>query len=102
MKKALAVLGRLERVRPLYILPALVLAQWIAVLDLARTVVHNGWIYYQGGDQLWYYSTAWLLVHGQMPQALVGDGAAGRLRNGGDGHFARGAAARIGRLACPG
>ena len=38
--------------------------QWLAVLALALTVRHNGWLYYAGGDQLWHYSGAYLLAHG--------------------------------------
>ena len=41
-------------VRPAYVLAALVGIQWIAVLALALTVRHNGWLYYAGGDQLWH------------------------------------------------
>ncbi len=40
----------------------------------ALTVRHNGWIYYQGGDQVWYYTTSWLLAHGQVPLTAVGYG----------------------------
>ena len=69
-----AAAAALEQVPLRYVLGALVAAQWIAVLALARTVTHNGWIYYQGGDQLWYYTTGWLVVHGHMPYALVGYG----------------------------
>jgi hypothetical protein len=56
------------------VLATLVVAQWLAVLALARTVSHAGWIYYQGGDQLWYYTLGWLLGHGQLSQTLVGYG----------------------------
>jgi hypothetical protein len=55
------------------LVPAIVV-QWAAVAALALTVRHNGWIYYQGGDQLWYWGSAWLLAHGTMPYALVGLG----------------------------
>lgn len=71
---ASALLDRLARVRPLWILSAFVAAEWAATLALARIVAHNGWIYYQGGDQLWYYTTAWLVTHGHMPEPLVGYG----------------------------
>ena len=33
---------------------------------------HNGWLYYQGGDQLWYYTTAWLLGDGDLPFTTIG------------------------------
>jgi hypothetical protein len=61
-------------VRPLYVLGPLLVVQWIAVLVLALTVRHNGWLYYAGGDQLWHYSGAYLLGHGHLPPAYVGYG----------------------------
>jgi hypothetical protein len=64
----------LASVRPAYVLGPLLLVQWIAVLALALTVRHNGWTYYQGGDQLWYYGGAWLFSHGQVPYPQTGPG----------------------------
>jgi hypothetical protein len=61
-------------VRPAYVLAPLIGVQWIAVLALALSVRHNGWVYYAGGDQLWHYSGAYLLAHGDLPRALVGYG----------------------------
>jgi hypothetical protein len=61
-------------VRPIYVLGALVGVQWMAVLALALTVRHNGWLYYAGGDQLWHYTGAYLLAHGHLPPAYVGYG----------------------------
>jgi hypothetical protein len=61
-------------VRPLYVLAPLVALQWLAVLALALTVRHNGWLYYAGGDQLWHYTGAYLLAHGHLPPAYVGYG----------------------------
>ncbi|MGZ8741238.1 MAG: hypothetical protein ACXWZ8_11650, partial [Gaiellaceae bacterium] len=60
--------------RVAYVLSALVAAQWLALLALALTVQHNGWLYYAGGDQLWHYSGAYLLAHGHLPPAYVGYG----------------------------
>jgi len=60
--------------RPAYLLGALVVVQWLALLAFAVTVKHNGWLYYAGGDQLWHYSGAYLLAHGHLPPALVGYG----------------------------
>jgi hypothetical protein len=57
---------------PVYVLVGAVAAQWVLVLVLARTVRHNGWVYYQGGDQLWYYTLARLVSHGQLWQTPVG------------------------------
>ena len=64
----------LSSVRPAYLLGALVVVQWLALLAFAVTVKHNGWLYYAGGDQLWHYSGAYLLAHGHLPPALVGYG----------------------------
>jgi hypothetical protein len=50
---------------------AAIVLQWILTLGIALDVRHRGWIYYQGGDQLWYYTGGWLLAHGVMPQPLV-------------------------------
>jgi hypothetical protein len=44
------------------------------VLATALVVRHAGWIYYQGGDQLWLYTGSWLLSHGQLTQTQVGYG----------------------------
>jgi hypothetical protein len=61
-------------VRTSYVLGGLVLVQWIAVLALALKVQHNGWLYYSGGDQLWHYSSAYLLAHGHLPPTFVSYG----------------------------
>jgi hypothetical protein len=61
-------------IRPAYVLGGLLAVQWLALLALALTVRHNGWLYYAGGDQLWHYSSAYLLAHGHLPLSLVGFG----------------------------
>src|SRR5437879_996257 len=58
--------------QPWIVLGPLVLVQWIAVLALALTVRHNGWLYYQGGDQTFYYTTSWLLTHWTLPPTPIG------------------------------
>ena len=63
-----------SEVRPAYVLGALVGIQWLAVLALALTVRHNGWLYYAGGDQIWHYTGAYLLAHGHLPPSYVGYG----------------------------
>ena len=45
---------------------ALAVVQWLAILAYALTVRHNGWIFYQGGDQIWLVTTGWLLGHGEL------------------------------------
>jgi hypothetical protein len=64
----------LEEVRPATLLVPAIAIQWLTTLALALTVRHNGWLFYQGGDQLWYYDSGWLLAHGQIPLAFVGNG----------------------------
>ncbi len=64
----------LSSLRPAYVLGTFVAVQWLALLALAVTVKHNGWLYYAGGDQLWHYSGAYLLAHGHLPPAYVGYG----------------------------
>jgi hypothetical protein len=57
---------------PPRVIAAFVAVEWVSVFALARTVRHNGWTYYQGGDQLWYYSLGWLLSHGHLYQTPIG------------------------------
>jgi hypothetical protein len=71
---ALSSVVRLTQIRPLYVLGSLVAVEWLTTLALALTVRHNGWLYYQGGDQVWSYTTSWLLQHGQLPLTPVGYG----------------------------
>jgi hypothetical protein len=49
------------------VLATLVGAQIAATLALALGVQHNGWVYFQGGDQIWYSTTGWLLGQLQLP-----------------------------------
>jgi hypothetical protein len=63
-----------SEVRPAYVLGPLLGIQWLAVLVLALTVRHNGWLYYAGGDQLWHYTGSYLMVHGHLPPSFVGYG----------------------------
>lgn len=55
-------------------LAGLVLVHWAAVAAFALTVRHNGWAYYQGGDQIWLSTTGWLLAHGDLAPTYVGYG----------------------------
>jgi hypothetical protein len=73
-ESGLQLLRRLEGARPLYVLSLLVVAEWLITLAVALVVRHNGWIYYQGGDQLWHYVTAWIVGQGRLPHTSVGYG----------------------------
>jgi hypothetical protein len=37
-------------------------------------VRHNGWLLYQGGDQIWLMTTGWLLGHGELAPTYTGYG----------------------------
>jgi hypothetical protein len=71
VRAAAAYVEELPAVR---VLAGFVVVEWLAILATARVVRHSGWIYYQGGDQLWYYTLGWLLGHGQLTQTPVGYG----------------------------
>jgi hypothetical protein len=47
--------------RPRTVLATLAAAQITLTLVLALRVEHNGWVYYQGGDQIWFTTSGWLL-----------------------------------------
>lgn len=59
---------------PWLVLGPLVVAQWLAVLAFTLTVRHNGWLFYQGGDETFYYTSAWVLGDGHLPQTTIGYG----------------------------
>jgi hypothetical protein len=71
-----------ERARPLWsligrhqpwsVLGPLLVLQGLCLLALALTVEHNGWLYYQGGDQSYYWTGAHQLSQWTLPVALVG------------------------------
>ena len=70
-----------ERARPIWawvvahqpwsILAPLLAVQWLAALGLALSVHHNGWLFYQGGDQTFYWTDAHLLTKWTLPHAAV-------------------------------
>src|SRR5262249_48331985 len=71
--EAPAWLGPIGR-EPWLVLAPLLLVPSLAVVALAFSVNHNGWLYYQGGDQTFYYTTSWLLAHWTLPPTVVGYG----------------------------
>jgi hypothetical protein len=58
--------------RPRTFLASLVAAQVAATLVLAFRVQHNGWVYFQGGDQIWLSTTGWLLGRLKVPPTEIG------------------------------
>jgi hypothetical protein len=55
-------------------LAAIVGAQIALAIALFFSVAHNGWLTYQGGDQLWLATTGWQLGDGILAWPLVGWG----------------------------
>jgi hypothetical protein len=47
---------------------------WIAIVIFTFKAQHNGWLFYQGGDQIWYWTTSWLLGHGSITEPFVSHG----------------------------
>jgi hypothetical protein len=55
-------------------LVAVVGFQIVATVALAFSVNRNGWLTYQGGDQIWLVTSGWFLGMGMMSYALTGHG----------------------------
>src|SRR3989440_11066284 len=64
----------LERFEPWVVLVPLVVAQWVALAIFAAVVRHKGWLFSQGGDQTVFYTDAWSIGHGHVPEAEIGYG----------------------------
>lgn len=69
-----AAAGRALPGQPWSVLGLLIAVQWGVLAAFALTVRHNGWLFYQGGDQTWYYTSSWALSDGQLPYPAVGWG----------------------------
>jgi hypothetical protein len=65
---------RLVRFRrePWIVLVPLVAIQWLALLVFALSVPRNGWLFYQGGDETFFYTDSWVVAHGHIPESKVG------------------------------
>ena len=61
-----------SRYQPWIVLAPLIAAQWLVLALFALSVQRNGWLFYQGGDQTWFYTSAWELSHGRIPETFVG------------------------------
>jgi len=71
-----------ERARPLWsliprhqpwsVLGPLLVLQWLCLVVFAAAAEHNGWLYYQGGDQSFYWTGAHQLSEWTLPVAAVG------------------------------
>jgi hypothetical protein len=57
--------------RPRTVLGALIGVQIAATIVLALSVEHNGWVWFQGGDQIWMTTTGWLLGEADLPPTEI-------------------------------
>ena len=55
-------------------LATLVAVQILATVALFFSINHNGWLTYQGGDQIWLVTSGWLLGQGTIGYALTSHG----------------------------
>ena len=60
--------------RPPIVLGSLVLVQWAAVVGFVLAVRHNGLLFYQGGDQTFFYTVSWVISGGHIPASQIGYG----------------------------
>jgi hypothetical protein len=58
--------------RPRAVLATLIVGQIAAVLILALSIEHNGWVWFQGGDQIWITTTGWVLGGRGLPPTEIG------------------------------
>jgi hypothetical protein len=58
--------------RPRTVLGTLAGAQIVGTLLLALSATHNGWVYFQGGDQIVNTTTGWLIGQLDIPPTEVG------------------------------
>jgi hypothetical protein len=56
---------------PRVVVSALAATQVLATLALALTVEHNGWVWFQGGDQIENLTTGWLFGQLDLPPTIV-------------------------------
>lgn len=59
---------------PWRVLVPLLVFHWIALVVYTTKVNHNAWLFYQGGDQIWYWTTSWLIGHGWLNVPEVSQG----------------------------
>ena len=75
---SVAVAGGLSRTadrllaHPREVLAVLVAGQIAGTVALALTVTHNGWVWFQGGDQIWLVTQGWLLGQLELPPTEIG------------------------------
>jgi hypothetical protein len=58
--------------RPRVVVGSLVGLQVVATLVFGLSVEHNGWVWFQGGDQIWLTTQGWLLGQLELPPTELG------------------------------
>jgi hypothetical protein len=58
--------------RPGIVLGSLIGLQIGATIAFALTAAHNGWVWFQGGDQIWLATQGWLLGQFELPPTELG------------------------------
>jgi hypothetical protein len=58
--------------RPRVVVGTLAGVQVVATLVFALDVQHNGWVWFQGGDQIWLATQGWLLGQLELPPTELG------------------------------
>ena len=58
--------------RPRAVVGTLVVCQIVLVGILGLSVEHNGWVWFQGGDQIWTTTTGWVLGQRELPPTESG------------------------------
>ena len=58
--------------RPRVVVGSLVGLQIVATIVFALSVEHNGWVWFQGGDQIWLTTQGWLLGQFELPPTELG------------------------------
>ena len=74
---ALVALGRAADALTRHVVVALaviVAVQILATVALFFSINHNGWLTYQGGDQIWLVTSGWLLGQGEIGTAFTSHG----------------------------
>ena len=65
---------RIARYEPWAVLVPMVVLQWLTLVVFVLVVRRNGWLFYQGGDQTFFYTDSWVISHGHIPESEIGYG----------------------------
>src|SRR5919201_4089749 len=68
----LALERRIARYEPWAVLAPIVVLQWVLLVAFVLVVRRNGWLFYQGGDETFFYTDAWAIAHGHVPESEIG------------------------------